>query len=57
LFERSEVCTYCVPPLKNSGFRFPADKRITVNLAPAELRHEGPACDLPIAVGVLAATN
>ena len=38
--------------LKNCGFAFPAD-RITVNLAPADLKKEGPAFDLPIAVGIL----
>ncbi len=43
--------------VKNSGLTFPANKRITVNLAPADLRKEGPAYDLPIAVGVLAATQ
>ena len=42
--------------IKNSGFIFPLH-RITVNLAPADLRKEGPAYDLPIAVGVLAATS
>jgi len=42
--------------VKNSGFNFPL-QRITVNLAPADLRKEGPAYDLPIAVGVLAATS
>ncbi len=43
--------------IKNSGLFFPVSKRLTVNLAPADLRKEGPAYDLPIAVGVLAATN
>lgn len=43
--------------IKNSGFQFPGSKRITVNLAPADLRKEGPAYDLPIAVGVLAASQ
>ncbi len=43
--------------IKNSGHMFPAEKRITVNLAPADIRKEGPAYDLPIAVGVLAATQ
>lgn len=38
--------------LKNSGADFPA-KRITVNLAPADLPKEGPAFDLPIALGLL----
>ena len=42
--------------IKNSGATFP-DKRITVNLAPADLRKAGPAYDLPIAVGVLAASE
>lgn len=42
--------------IKNSGFEFPI-KRITVNLAPADLKKEGPIYDLPIAVGILAATE
>jgi len=42
--------------IRNSGLQFP-NKRYTVNLAPANLRKEGPAYDLPIAVGVLAATD
>jgi len=42
--------------LTNSGFRFPT-RRLTVNLAPADLRKEGPLFDLPIAVGVLLATE
>lgn len=41
--------------LKNAGFEFPL-KRITVNLAPAHIKKEGPFLDLPIAVGILAAT-
>jgi magnesium chelatase family protein len=40
--------------IKNSGYTFPL-KRITVNLAPADIRKEGPAYDLPIAVGVIIA--
>jgi magnesium chelatase family protein len=43
--------------IKNSGFSFPSGNRITVNLAPADLRKEGPAYDLPIAVGILAASQ
>ena len=39
--------------LKNSGYGFP-DDRITVNLAPADMKKEGPVFDLPIAVGVVA---
>ncbi|HSW88622.1 MAG TPA: YifB family Mg chelatase-like AAA ATPase [Candidatus Saccharimonadales bacterium] len=42
--------------IKNSGADFPA-KRITVNLAPADLPKEGPSFDLPIAVGMLLATE
>ncbi len=42
--------------LKNSGLRYPL-KRITVNLAPADLRKEGPAYDLPIALGLLVASE
>lgn len=42
--------------LINSGFKFPNNK-ITVNLAPAGIKKEGPSFDLPIALGILAATN
>ena len=42
--------------LKNSGFSFP-NGRITVNLAPADLKKEGPAYDLPIALGLLATSG
>lgn len=42
--------------LKNSGADFPP-RRITVNLSPADLPKEGPAYDLPIAIGVLAASG
>ena len=40
--------------IRNSGFSFPSH-RITVNLAPADVRKGGAAFDLPIAIGVLAA--
>ncbi len=40
--------------IKNSGFLFP-NGRIIVNLAPADLRKEGPTYDLPIAVGIMVA--
>ncbi len=42
--------------LQNSGYSFPLD-RVTVNLAPAHLRKEGAGFDLPIAVGLLAASG
>ena len=42
--------------VRNSGFYFPGT-RVTINLAPADLRKEGPAYDLPIALGVLIASE
>ena len=42
--------------LANSGFKIPP-RRITVNLAPADTRKDGTAFDLPIALGILAATG
>ncbi|HIQ02103.1 MAG TPA: ATP-binding protein [Anaerolineales bacterium] len=42
--------------IKNSGLLFPR-KRLTVNLAPADIRKAGPAYDLPIAVGILLASE
>jgi magnesium chelatase family protein len=45
-----------VSALKNTGFELP-QKRITVNLAPADIRKEGAAFELPIALGVLAAAR
>ena len=41
---------------RNSGFVFPA-KRITVNLAPANIRKEGSVFDLPILIGILSASE
>src|ERR1700689_1101964 len=40
--------------IKNSGFEFPS-QRITINLAPADTKKQGPCYDLAIALGVLAA--
>lgn len=42
--------------IRNSGFQFPMD-RVTINLAPADVRKEGPAFDLPIALGILLASG
>ncbi len=42
--------------ISNSGYPFP-DDRITVNLAPADIKKEGTGFDLPIALGILAATR
>ncbi len=42
--------------IKNSGFRMPR-KKIVINMAPADIRKEGSAYDLPIAMGILAATQ
>ncbi len=42
--------------IKNCGYQFPT-KKITVNLAPADIRKEGAGFDLPIAIGILEATE
>lgn len=42
--------------IKNTGLEFPL-RRITINLAPADIKKQGPSFDLPIAVGILAATG
>ncbi|MBC7194860.1 MAG: YifB family Mg chelatase-like AAA ATPase [Caldisericia bacterium] len=42
--------------IKNSGFEFPV-KKITVNLAPGEIKKEGTIFDLPISIGILAASG
>ncbi|MCP3954632.1 MAG: YifB family Mg chelatase-like AAA ATPase [Desulfobacterales bacterium] len=42
--------------ITNSGYTFP-DDRITVNLAPADIKKEGTGFDLPMALGILAATR
>ena len=42
--------------LKNAGFPFPM-RKVVINLTPADLRKEGPIFDLPISVGILAASE
>ncbi len=42
--------------IKNAGFAYPM-KRIVINLTPADLRKEGPSFDLPISIGMLAASE
>lgn len=42
--------------IKNSGYDFPV-RRITINLAPADIKKDGAAFDLPMAIGILAATG
>jgi magnesium chelatase family protein len=42
--------------IKNSGYNFPS-RRITVNLAPADVKKEGAGYDLPMAIGILAASE
>jgi len=42
--------------LKNAGFAFPM-RKIVINLTPADLRKEGPCFDLPISIGILAASE
>ena len=41
----------------SSGFRWPSESRVTINLAPAGLRKHGSCLDLPIALGILAASE
>lgn len=43
--------------LKNNGLYFPKGKRVVINLAPADIHKEGSAYDLPMAMGILAATD
>ncbi len=52
-----ESCERVRAAIRNSGLNFPGETRITINLAPADLRKEGPAYDLPIAIGILTATG
>src|SRR3989339_634417 len=42
--------------IKNSGLKMPRGK-VTINLAPADLKKEGPAYDLPIAISILLTTK
>ena len=42
--------------IKNSGYVYP-DGKITINLAPADIKKEGPCFDLPIALGILACSG
>ncbi len=41
--------------IKNSEYEFPPNKKITINLSPADRKKEGPSFDLPIAIGILVA--
>lgn len=43
--------------IRNSGLFFPGGNRIVINLAPADVKKEGPGLDLPIALGILSATE
>ncbi|HYG77058.1 MAG TPA: YifB family Mg chelatase-like AAA ATPase [Planctomycetota bacterium] len=43
--------------MTNAGYSWPYNKRLTINLAPADTRKEGPLYDLPIALGVMAASE
>jgi magnesium chelatase family protein len=52
-----ESATRVESAIKNSGFSFPHTLNLVVNLAPADIRKEGPSFDLPIALGILAATE
>ncbi len=52
----NEARTRVLTALRNSGYQLP-QKKITVNLAPADVRKQGPAFDLPIALGILVAAD
>jgi len=43
--------------IKNSGYQFPFNNRITINLSPADIKKEGSALDLPIAAALLTETG
>lgn len=43
--------------IENSGFEFPTGQRITINLGPADIKKQGSAFDLAVAVGLIAAKN
>lgn len=43
--------------IRNTGYDFPWNKRVTINLAPADIKKVGPIYDLPIAIGILAASD
>src|SRR5512142_2636894 len=45
-----------ITALNNSAYKFPMG-RTTINLAPADVKKEGPSFDLPIAIGMLAASE
>ncbi|MCB0280983.1 MAG: YifB family Mg chelatase-like AAA ATPase [Calditrichaeota bacterium] len=46
-----------VSAIKNSGYKFVHQRRITINLAPADVKKEGSSYDLPIAIGILTAQD
>jgi magnesium chelatase family protein len=48
-----EARTRLIPALKNSGFEYPFNYRLLINLAPADLHKEGPMYDLAMAVGII----
>src|SRR3954452_19793485 len=43
--------------LTNAGYSWPFNKRLTINLAPADNKKEGPLYDLPMALGIMAASE
>jgi magnesium chelatase family protein len=43
--------------MTNAGYHWPYNKRVTINLAPADSRKEGPMYDLPMALGIMAASE
>jgi len=55
--EVKEACEGVRAALQNSGLAFPHNRRVTVSLAPADLPKESGRLDLPIALGILAASG
>ncbi|MCK9266749.1 YifB family Mg chelatase-like AAA ATPase [bacterium] len=45
------------PAIENSGFKFPSNRKLVINLAPADTKKEGPYFDLPTAIGILIASK
>jgi magnesium chelatase family protein len=46
-----------VTAFANTGYKFPSQSKLTINLAPADIKKEGPVYDLPIAIGILSAND
>ncbi|MEW6027413.1 MAG: YifB family Mg chelatase-like AAA ATPase [Planctomycetota bacterium] len=52
-----ESISRIIAAFNNASYRFPGGSKITINLAPADIKKEGPAYDLPIALGILTSSG